>query len=62
MNAQLNNEITNKLKDILSTIKLQNKVIGELILKESSMKVLRCTGNPEKPKFDLRSLNRHLLR
>lgn len=62
MNAQLNNEITNELKDILSTMKIQNKVIGELILKESSIKVLRCTGKPKKPKFNLRSLNRHLLR
>lgn len=62
MNTQLNNEITNELKDILSTMKLQNKVIGELILKESSMKVLRCTGKKKRSKFDLRELNKNLIR
>lgn len=62
MNAQLNNEITNELKDILSKMKLQNNAIGELILKERGMKVIRCGGKTEKPKFDLRKINRHLLR
>lgn len=58
MNAQLSQEI----KEILSTMKRQNKEIERFILKGNSMKVVKCIGKPKRPKFDLRELNKNLIR
>lgn len=58
MDAQLSQEI----ERALSTMRRQNKEIERLILKEDGMKVIRCTGKSQSPKFDLRTLNGHLVR
>lgn len=53
MDAQLSQEI----ERALSTMRRQNREIRKLLLKEDGMKVIRCTGKSQSPKFDLRKLN-----
>ena len=58
MDTQLSQEI----KRALSTMRRQNREIRKLILKEDGMKVIQCTGKSKSPKFDLRTLNQHLIK
>ena len=58
MDTQLSQEI----KRALSTMRRQNREIRKLILKEDGMKGIKCTGKTKSPKFDLRTLNQHLIK
>ena len=58
MDTQLSQEI----KRALSTMRRQNREIRKLILKEDGMKEIKCTGKSKSPKFDLRTLNQHLIK
>ena len=58
MDTQLSQEI----KRALSAMRRQNREIRKLILKEDGMKVIKCTGKSKSPKFDLRTLNQHLIK
>lgn len=58
MDTQLSQEI----KRALSTMRRQNREIRKLILKEDGMKVIKCTRKSKSPKFDLRTLNQHLIK
>ena len=58
MDTQLSQEI----KRALSTMRRQNREIRKLILKEDGMKVIKCTWKSKSPKFDLRTLNQHLIK
>ena len=58
MDTQLSQEV----KRALSTMRRQNREIRKLILKEDGMKVIKCTGKSKSPKFDLRTLNQHLIK
>jgi len=54
--------LEDEMRAVLDTMKRQNKEIRRLILKEDGMKVAKCTGKSKSPKFDLRELNKHLIR
>ena len=55
-------ELSQEIKRALSTMRRQNREIRKLILKEDGMKVIKCTGKSKSPKFDLRTLNQHLIK
>ena len=50
--------LEDEMRAVLDTMKRQNREIRRLILKEDGMKVIRCTGKSQSPKFDLRKLNK----
>ena len=51
-----------EIRAVLDTMKRQNREIRKLILKECDMKVTKCTGKSKPPKFDLKTLNKNLIR
>lgn len=58
----MNTYLEHEIEEVLSTMRRQNREIRKLILKEGGMKVIKCTGKPKSPKFDLRTLNQNLIR
>lgn len=52
-----------EMRAVLDRMNRQNREIRKLILKEDGMKVIiKCTGKSKSPKFDLRTLNQHLIK
>lgn len=58
----MDTHLAQEIERALSTMRRQNREIRKLILKEDGMKVIKCTGKSKSPKFDLRTLNEHLIR
>jgi len=54
--------LAHEIEEVLSVMRRQNKEIRKLILKEDNMKVTKCTGKSKRPKFDLKTLNKNLIR
>ena len=54
--------LEDEMRAVLDRMKIQNREIRKLILKEGGMKVIKCTGKSKSPKFDLRTLNQHLIK
>ena len=54
--------LAHEIEESLSVMRRQNREIRRLILKEDSMKVTKCTGKSKRPKFDMKTLNKNLIR
>lgn len=58
----MNTYLAHEIEEVLSTIRRQNREIRKLILKDNGMRVTKCTGKSKRPKFDLKTLNEHLIK
>lgn len=57
------NDILLELKDLIAEIKLNNRRLEmEINGGIPIMKIIRCDGKKKKSRFNLRSLNKHLLK
>lgn len=54
--------LEDEIRAVVAVMRRQNREIKRLILKEDSMKVTKCTGKSKPPKFDLKTLNKNLIR
>lgn len=54
--------LEDQIQAIVAVMRRQNREIRKLILKEDSMKVTKCTGKSKRSKFDLKTLNKNLIR
>lgn len=54
----MDTHLAHEIEEVLSVMRRQNREIRKLILKECDMKVTKCTGKSNPPKFDLRKLNK----
>ena len=54
--------LENEIQAIVAVMRRQNREIRKLILKECDMKVTKCTGKSKPSKFDLKTLNKNLIR
>lgn len=61
-NITMDMQLSQEIERVLSTMRRQNREIRKLILKDNGMRVTKCTGKSKSPKFDLRTLNEHLIR
>lgn len=58
----MDTHLEHEIEEVLSVMRRQNREIRKLILKEDNMKVTKCTGKSKRPKFDLKTLNKNLIR
>ena len=58
----MDTSLENEIQAIVAVMRRQNREIKRLILKEDSMKVTKCTGKSKRPKFDMKTLNKNLIR
>jgi hypothetical protein len=58
----MDTHLAHEIEEVLSVMRQQNREIRRLILKECDMKVTKCTGKSKPPKFDLKTLNKNLIR
>lgn len=58
----MDTHLAHEIEEVLSVMRRQNTEIRKLILKEDSMKVTKYTGKSKPPKFDLKTLNKNLIR
>lgn len=58
----MDTHLEHEIEEVLSVMRRQNKEIRKLILKEDNMKVTKCTGKSKPSKFDLKTLNKNLIR
>lgn len=54
--------LEDEIRAVVAVMRRQNREIRKLILKEDSMKVIKCAGKSKPPKFDLKTLNKNLIR
>lgn len=54
--------LEDEIRAVVAVMRRQNREIKRLILKEDSMKVTKCTGKSKPPKFDLKTINKNLIR
>jgi hypothetical protein len=54
--------LEDEIRAVVAAMRRQNREIRKLILKECDMKVTKCTGKSKPPKFDLKTLNKNLIR
>ena len=54
--------LAHEIEEVLSVMRRQNREIKRLILKEDSMKVTKCTGKSKRPEFDMKTINKNLIR
>ena len=54
--------LAHEIEEVLSVMRRQNREIRRLILKEDSMKVTQCTGKSKRPEFDMKTINKNLIR
>ncbi len=54
--------LEDEIRAVVAVMRRQNREIKRLILKEDSMKVTKCTGKSKPPKFDMKTLNKNLIR
>lgn len=59
--AQMREEGSKRLASALDRFEAICCELGD-IPQQTMMKVVRCSGRPKRPKFDLRTLNGHLVR
>lgn len=59
--AQMREEGSKRLASALDRFEAICCELGD-IPQQTMMKVVRCSGRPKRPKFDLRTLNEHLVR
>lgn len=59
--AQMREEGSKRLASALDRFEAICCELGD-IPQQAMMKVVRCSGRPKRPKFDLRTLNEHLVR
>lgn len=59
--AQMREEGSKRLASALDRFEAICCELGD-IPQQAIMKVVRCSGRPKRPKFDLRTLNGHLVR
>ena len=54
--------LEDEIRAVVAVMRRQNREIKRLILKEDSMKVTKCTEKSKPPKFDLKTINKNLIR
>nr|DAV87435.1 MAG TPA: hypothetical protein [Bacteriophage sp.] len=54
--------LEDEIRAVVAVMRRQNREIKRFILKEDSMKVTKCTGKSKPPKFDMKTLNKNLIR
>lgn len=54
--------LEDEIRAVVAVMRRQNREIRKLILKDCDMKVTKCTGKSKPPKFDLKTLNKNLIR
>ena len=54
--------LEDEIRAVVAVMRRQNREIKRLILKEDSMKVTKCTGKSKPPNFDMKTLNKNLIR
>ncbi|KAA5262292.1 hypothetical protein [Bacteroides faecis] len=59
--AQMREEGSKRLASVLDRFEAICCELGD-IPQQTMMKVVRCSGRPKRPKFNLRTLNGHLVR
>ena len=54
--------LEDEIRAVVAVMRRQNREIKRFILKEDNMKVTKCTGKSKPPKFDMKTLNKNLIR
>lgn len=60
LNAEMRKRNSNMISKMLDD--MENMTRYSRTMSQSQMKIIRCTGKPKRPKFDLRTLNQHLIK
>ena len=59
LNAEMRKRNSNMISKMLDDMENMTRY---RTMSQSQMKIIRCTGKPKRPKFDLRTLNQHLIK
>lgn len=54
--------LEDEIRAVVAVMRQQNREIRRLILREDSMKVTKCTGKSKRPEFDMKTINKNLIR
>ena len=60
LNAEMRKRNSNMISKMLD--EMEDMTRYSRTMSQSQMKVTKCTGKPKRPKFDLRTLNQHLIK
>lgn len=60
INAEMRKRNSNMISKMLDD--MENMTRYSRTMSQSQMRLIRCTGKPKRPKFNLRTLNQHLIK
>ena len=60
INAEMRKRNSNMISKMLD--EMEDMTRYSRTMSQSQMRIIRCTGKPKRPKFDLRTLNQHLIK